>query len=204
MSFKVSVLIPVYNQEGLITRALESIPKRKDIEVLVYDDGSTDKTLDKILEFQKGTKLKTNILSCAHNKGVAFAMNWMYDNARGDFVVALGSDDYFTEGFEKVVDELDDNYDIVYFDLETNDGTIFHLDEETKEGYCGSTKFINREFLGNTRCPNKKAGEDYFFYQDLLKKHPVEKFTGIIAKHYNYPREGSLSWLQRNKLIENE
>ena len=42
---KVSVIIPVYNQEELIIRCLDSIPKRDDIEIIVINDGSTDKTL---------------------------------------------------------------------------------------------------------------------------------------------------------------
>ena len=40
----VTVIIPVYNQEELVIKALESIPKRNDIEIIVIDDGSTDKT----------------------------------------------------------------------------------------------------------------------------------------------------------------
>lgn len=53
---------------------------------------------------------------------------------------------------------------------------------------------MRREFIGDTREPEeKKACEDYYFYQELLKKNPTEKFTGIIAKHYNFPREGSLT-----------
>ena len=43
----VSVVIPVYNQEDLITRALDSIPKRKDIEIIICNDASKDKTKNK-------------------------------------------------------------------------------------------------------------------------------------------------------------
>ena len=38
---KLSILIPVWNQEELVIKALDSIPRRDDIEVLAYDDGST-------------------------------------------------------------------------------------------------------------------------------------------------------------------
>jgi glycosyltransferase involved in cell wall biosynthesis len=41
---KVSVIIPVYNQEVLVLKALDSIPTRDDIEIIVIDDGSTDDT----------------------------------------------------------------------------------------------------------------------------------------------------------------
>lgn len=130
---------------------------------------------------------------------MAYTVNRLLDCARGEYVVLLGSDDWFIgEAFDKALDMLDGK-DLVYFDLEINDGTIFHLSPETKTGYCGSVKFMKKEFVGNTRClENKKSGEDYYFYQELLKKNPVEVFTNLVVKHYNFPREGSLSWKQRH------
>ena len=40
----VSIIMPVWNQEELVIRALDSIPDRDDLEVLCINDGSTDKT----------------------------------------------------------------------------------------------------------------------------------------------------------------
>lgn len=48
---KVSVIIPVYNQEVLVLKALDSIPTRDDIEIIVIDDGSTDDTWTKIWNY---------------------------------------------------------------------------------------------------------------------------------------------------------
>ena len=45
-----TIIIPVYNQETLVIRALESVPKRDDIEVIVIDDGSTDNTWNNLLK----------------------------------------------------------------------------------------------------------------------------------------------------------
>lgn len=196
---KVSVLIAVYNQEELVIKALRSIPKRNDIEIIVCDDGSTDNTLNNVLHYAANNKDRNiNIKHNEGNKGVAYTVNRLYDLAKGEYVVLLGSDDYFyTEEFEKAMKELDGT-DLVYFNLKTNDGTIFRLNEQTKIGYCGSTKFMRREFIKDIRClEDKRVGEDYFFYQELLKKNPTEKFTDIILKHYNFPRKGSLSYLQR-------
>ena len=39
-----SVIIPVYNQQDLIIKAINSIPVRDDLEIIVVDDASTDKT----------------------------------------------------------------------------------------------------------------------------------------------------------------
>lgn len=199
---KLSVLIPVYNQQELVLRALDSIPVRDDIEVLVYDDGSTDKTFVNVVDWcSKHQAMQISTTACGANKGVAAAMNWLYDNAKGEYVVALGSDDYFiTPEFEKALEQLDGT-DMVYFNLEINDGSLFVLTPQNKTGYCGSVKFIRREFLGDTRCPDKKAGEDYDFNKELLAKNPTEKFTNLTVKHYNYPREGSLFWQLKNGRI---
>ena len=51
MKYKLTVIIPVYNQEELILRALYSIPNREDVQIIVVNDGSTDRTHDKILDF---------------------------------------------------------------------------------------------------------------------------------------------------------
>lgn len=192
-NFKVSVIIPAYNAEDTIVRAIESIPLDEDIEVVVVNDGSTDNTYKIVEPLYK--KDVIDVLVDQPNKGVASAVNAGLDAASGEYVVLLGSDDWFVkEEFEKVKNELDGT-DLVYFNLETNNGTIFRLREDTKRLYAGSVKFMRRAFIGDTRNPeNKKAGEDWYFYNEILKKNPTEKFTDVTVKRYNYPREGSLSW----------
>ena len=179
---KLTVALPVYNQEKLIIKALDSIPNRDDIEIIVCDDGSTDLTYQKTDEYKRSNNKNIILFDNKENKGVAYTVNRLYDKAKGEYIVLLGSDDYFyTEEFEKAI-ELLDGTDLVYFNLQINDGTIFRLNEETKHNYCGSTKFIKRDFLGNTRNPEVKAREDWFFYKELLKKNPTEKFTDLMAR----------------------
>lgn len=207
MKYKVSVIIPVYNQEQLVIKALESIPERNDIEIIVIDDGSTDHTWNNLIKYREINEAYQNIvlLYNEENKGVAYTVNKGYDNANGEYIVLLGSDDYFyKDKFEEALKELDGT-DLVYFNLQINNGDIFRLTPESKTGYCGSVKFMKRDFIGDTRCPNKRAGEDYDFYQELLKKNPTEKFTDITVKHYNFPRENSLFDLMvKGKLKEGE
>lgn len=192
---KVSVVIPTYNQEQLINVALDSIPKRKDIEVICIDDGSTDASL----KAMRGHPRADVILCNTINQGVADTVNKGYDIATGEYVVVLDSDDFFyTNAFEQAMDELDGT-DLVYFNLKVNSGGIWHLTPNSKRLWCGAVKFIRREFLGATRCPaGMRRTEDWFLNEELLKKNPTEKYTNLVVKHYNFPRENSLTWLGGN------
>lgn len=200
MDYKLSVVVPVYNQENLILRALYSIPNREDIEVVIVNDGSTDKTHDKIMEFMydKEIKLQENYFILGENKGVSNAVNIGIEESCGEYIVLLGSDDYFLPNLEKVI-ELINGEDLIYFNLQINDGSIWKINKENRTGYCGSVKLMRSEFIrGIKNDVNLKYGEDYYFFKEVLKRNPTEKFTGITAKRYNFPREGSLSWQQRN------
>ena len=201
MKPKVSILIPTYNAAETITKALDSIPRRNDLEVIIYNDGSTDDTEDIVLQYLADhDDLRTVIIDRCVNCGVAHAVNRLLDAATGEWCVLLGSDDWLLPAFSTVVDMLKtQTLDLVYFNLQTNDGSIYRLSDKSKFFYCGSTKFMRRDFIGDTRLDeSKKAGEDWYFFQELQKKKPREAFTDITAKRYNYPRKGSLSDRRKN------
>ena len=200
---KVTVIIPTYNAEDTIEQAINSIPKRDDVEIIFVNDGSTDKSLDRGLSALKGYK-RTCVVDKA-NGGVSTAVNAGLDEATGDYVVLLGSDDdFYTDKFIECMQYLDGT-DLVYFGLQINSGAIWMPTPETREKICGAVKFMRREFIGSVRNDETmRAAEDFYFNQDLLKKNPTENFTGIVAKHYNYPREGSLSWQLQNGIIKNK
>lgn len=201
---KISVIIPCYNQQDLVIKAIDSIPKRNDIEIMVIDDGSTDNTWNNLLEYRNKHPELLNLILLYNeeNKGVAYTVNKGYDLANGEYVVLLGSDDYFyTDKFEEAIKELDGT-DLVYFNLQVNNGDVWRLTPESKNGLCGSVKFMRRAFIGDTRCDeNRRQGEDYFFYKELLEKKPTEKFTDITLKKYNYPRENSLTDLAKKGVV---
>ena len=200
---KISVIIPCFNQEELVIKAIDSVPKHDNIEIIVIDDGSTDNSWNNLLEYRNRHPEMLNLILLYNeeNKGVAYTVNRGYDVARGEYVVLLGSDDYFyTNAFEQIIKELDGT-DLVYFDVRINNGEEWSLNNDSKHVLCGSYKFMRRAFIGNTRCENKVSGEDVGFYKELLSKKPTEKFTHIIVKHYNHPRENSLTDLVRKGVI---
>ena len=203
---KISVIIPCFNQEELVTKAVDSVPKHDNIEIIVIDDGSTDNSWNNLLEYRNKHPEMLNLILLYNeeNKGVAYTVNRGYDVARGEYVVLLGSDDYFyTNAFEQITNELDGT-DLVYFDVRINNGEEWSLNNDTKILLCGSYKFMRRAFIGDTRNPIKITGEDRPFYYELLAKNPTEKFTHIIVKHYNHPRDNSLTDMVRKGLLSDE
>ncbi len=96
---KVSVIIPVFNQEKYIGRCLRSIIKQSLssnlFEVIVIDDSSKDKSMAIIKKFSKNIKIFTN----DSNKGLPYTLNKAIKIADGSFIVRLDADDYVNEFF---------------------------------------------------------------------------------------------------------
>lgn len=93
MNNLISIIIPAYNAEPFIGRTLSSALNQtfKDIEVVVVNDGSTDKTQSIIERFaaKDGRVRLFNTI----NRGVARARNFGIENARGTYVAFLDADD---------------------------------------------------------------------------------------------------------------
>ena len=198
-----TIIVPAYNEETRIVRALDSVPIRDDLEILIIDDGSTDKTLEVAQNYATAhPERNIRIISLPENKGLGNAKNVGYDNAHGDYINQLDCDDYlYTEEYEKVMAELDGT-DMVYMDLRVDNGDHWMVMEGTKHMWCGGPlRFIRREFLGDSRCPVIRAGEDWFLNEELQAKPHTDKFTGLIGYHYSFPREGSLCDLRSKGLL---
>lgn len=106
---RITVIIPAYNIENLITRCVESVVNQtypKDLtQILVVDDGSTDNTGKVIDELAE----KYDNVTALHeeNGGSSKARNYALSKATGDFIGFVDSDDYVEpDMYEKLVDAL--------------------------------------------------------------------------------------------------
>jgi glycosyltransferase involved in cell wall biosynthesis len=92
MQSLVSILIPVYNGESSIFAALTSCLEQSypHIEILVLDDGSTDKTAAVVESFDS---LKITLLKHPVNLGIARSRNTLLEHARGEYIAWLDADD---------------------------------------------------------------------------------------------------------------
>jgi len=98
---KLSVIIPTYNEEGVIRDCLSSLNNQtiKDFEIIVVDDGSTDKTMN-ILSGMQEAKYRLQILKQKH-KGPGEARNLGVKRSKGEVIVFVDADMTFDKNFLK-------------------------------------------------------------------------------------------------------
>ncbi|MGL4862911.1 MAG: glycosyltransferase family 2 protein [Cetobacterium sp.] len=94
---KVSIIIPVYNAEVYIEKCFSMLEKQKykNLEIIVINDGSTDKSLE-ILE--KISKIQNNVfIYTQENKGIGNARNLGIKKSNGEYLFFLDVDDRIDE-----------------------------------------------------------------------------------------------------------
>jgi len=200
---KVSVIIRVYNAEKTIRKAVASalnqdFPK-KDFEIIIVNDGSTDNSLEILKSYKKKIRLINQ-----KNQGAVAAANRGFKEARGKYIIILDADDCFeTNILREMVAVLDKRpqVDFIYSDYY----------EKSKEG---EIKLISTKNIFNTvasgimfrKSKFKKEGfyrEDIKFPEyDLLLK-TQDKWQGHhLAKplfYYNRKEEsltGDKKWVK--------
>lgn len=138
---KTSVIIPLYNTEEYIGECLESVLQQtqKDIEIIVVDDGSTDRSLEVVKEYQKeNDNLK---VVCQENKKLGAARNFGMSLAAGEYICFLDSDDLLEKN---ALEELYKKASVNNLDFVTYDLKCFGGDEADEKRY----RFYDRSCLG--------------------------------------------------------
>jgi glycosyltransferase involved in cell wall biosynthesis len=99
MNFKVSVVIPVFNTERFVEKAIVSVLQQPEVvEVIVVDDGSTDKSLEIISKLQaEDARVKIFHHQNKANKGRSASRNLGIKNATSNHIAFLDSDDFYLE-----------------------------------------------------------------------------------------------------------
>lgn len=132
--YKVSILVPVYNVEQYIERCARSLFEQTypDLEFVFVNDCTPDRSmeiLEQVMKDYPNRESAVKIINHERNRGVAAARNTLLDNADGDFVSWVDSDDWLEpNSIELLADkQLKTNSDIV-------SGNIFvHYVSEVKE-----------------------------------------------------------------------
>lgn len=133
---KLSVIVPVYNVKLLLNRCLDSLLSTNvdNVEILLINDGSTDGS-DIICKEYEQKYNNVRFLSL-RNGGVSHARNVGIENARGEFVVFVDSDDFVNPAYLNDLLVYSNDYDYIvseiilynpYKLIKRNQISIFHI-----------------------------------------------------------------------------
>lgn len=104
MDPRISVVIPAFNEEKLISKTLQSLVDQKideEFEVIVVDNNSTDQTVDIVKKFNdKLTKLK---IVNQNKQGIAPSRNKGFEKARGQIIASTDSDEILPKNWLEVI-----------------------------------------------------------------------------------------------------
>lgn len=136
---RVSIIIPAYNAKNTIKEAVDSVLNqdffKRDFEIIVINDGSTDNTLKVLKTYGKRIKIINQ-----KNHGAVKAANRGFREAQGEYIIKLDSDDHFKPGILKEMVAILDKkskIDFVYCDY-------------YEKGLKGNIKIISTKNIFNT------------------------------------------------------
>jgi glycosyltransferase involved in cell wall biosynthesis len=178
MSAIITVVIPVYNGEKYVHRAVESVvnqPVKEAAEVLIVNDGSTDQS-GKACDLLAQEYPNVHVIH-KENGGVSSARNLGIQNVTTKYIAFLDCDDWWEPGFldQSMIDEFSsaDSADVYQFAYQTiNNNCSLVLQHPVLE----ETLLFSQPGLGrydwNHHC-------SFVFSHELLKKHfvlyPIDK-----------------------------
>ncbi|CAG7647754.1 glycosyltransferase [Paenibacillus allorhizosphaerae] len=156
-----SVIIPTYNRDQYVGRAIESVLKQtyKDFEVIVVDDGSTDNTAKVVQSYDTRVRYvyqKNSGPSEARNTGIRFA--------KGQYVAFLDSDDVF------LPNKLQRNKQ--YLDKNPNCRFLYSWYYDRRDGK-------KRKIVRNVKAPSKLNKFRYYLYK---RKFTIRTSTAVIRR----------------------
>jgi glycosyltransferase involved in cell wall biosynthesis len=114
-----SIIIPHKNSPELLQRCLNSIPRRKDIQIIVVDDNSDENIVD-FKNFPGLGEDHVEVYLTKEGKGAGYARNVGLTHAKGKWFLFADADDFFTENaFEYLFLEIDSPHEIIYFKIDS-------------------------------------------------------------------------------------
>lgn len=206
---KVSIIMPVYNDENFINKSINSVINQslKDIELICIDDGSTDNSL-KLLE-KYAEEYNFIKITSQENRGSGKARNVGLNIATGEYVAFLDSDDIYVDetalekmynyGIEKNANMVSSNIKVitknktleVHPRYKENDFPFYSKKEPIDSKKYGIPWYFyknifKRSFLkeNNIIFPNYKRGQDPVFLVNILTK--IDKFEALPIFLYGY------------------
>lgn len=204
----VSVVIPYYNSEDTIIRALESVINQtyRDFEIILIDDGSYDSSYKKVEEFissHRDFKIK-NLHQ--ENYGPSKARNLGVKYAEGEYIAFLDSDDSWDRNkLDIQMEYLKKNRDIAILGSDHNiviENKVYKKSKDTgefievgfykklfKNYFAAPTVIIKKEAFEDVGGFNEaqRYAEDPLLYSKILRKYKGGKIQSPLVNIYKNP-----------------
>lgn len=214
----ISIIIPVYNVEKYLAKCIDSVLAQdlEDWELLLINDGSTDSSGNICDEYA----VKDARIKVFHqvNKGVSTARNIGIDNAKGEYITFIDSDDYITSTYLSDLAKFDSDiiasgFDLWYADERPTERKTFdelksyHIQDNTISdaiaigeykylwhGPC--CKFYKKTTINDNRFDESlNYGEDHLFNLCVLQN--CSSITLVPVSNYIYTHYGNGSLTNR-------
>lgn len=169
----VSVIIPAYNHEKYVKSCIESVLDQTydNIELLIFNDGSTDKTDDVIRTVLKVKSGNIKYIS-KENEGLCKTLNKGLEIANGTYIALIASDDlWLPDRIYKQVNFLENNKNI---GMVFSDAYFMYDHKKSKDKYTGYKPIIRKCFLNSL--PNTNI------YEALLNENIIPAVSALIKK----------------------
>ena len=191
---KFSIITAIYNCESYLSQSIESVINqdigfKDNIQLILVDDGSTDKSKDIALKYMD--KFPENIIVLSkQNGGPGSARNMGLDHACGEYVNFLDGDDMLSSDVLSSVYAFFDENDVdvvsiplIFFERRDGDHVLNYKFEKTQVIDLNqlfdypqlhvASSFIKSESIGSLRFDESlTSGEDALFLNKILLKNP--------------------------------
>lgn len=198
-SFKVSVIIPTFNLEKFVERAVNSVRNQsyKNVEIIIVDGGSTDGTA---ILVENIVKVDPKVfLIQAQKNGVSYLRNRALEVISGEYVMFLDGDDFLHPGIiETLVSKVNDGgYDWISFDYQLEDvkgvRRKVHVTEELTEMYSAVwNKIYKASLFQDVRFPEGKTFGDDVVVSLVLHSKAQNKYALSQIGYSYWQRVGSV------------
>lgn len=164
---KISVITPSFNSEKTIEKTIKSVISQKkscDLEYIIIDGGSTDKTYEIIQQYADDI----NVFISEPDLGAYYAMNKGVNLATGDIIGIINSDDWYQDGAFEIVEKFSKSLDIdvLYSPIDN-----YFEGEYVATFYPGDLEKLPIRFtLNHPSCFIKKSAYDLIGLYDLKYK----------------------------------
>ncbi len=215
MTYKISVIVPVYNDEKYLNRCVDSVINQtigfENIELILIDDKSTDNTRNIMKDYENNYN-NINCIYSNENHGTGVSRNIALSYATGKYIMFLDNDDYYKSNFcEIMYNEIEGtDFNIVGSKFnyeptnENDDLTSLIINPLENRKYLLDiwmwSKIFKKSFIDkyNVKCSNKIFEDVYFILNCWFNNNGNVKFLPNYCGYYHVlresPKEKSVSY----------